>query len=89
MKNKAVFFSTDALIALIVILLSIIVIYPIVTSNNYKQYTQGDVIKVLSNLKIGEIDNGYVKSLIASREIKNLNQSVLEQIGEFYVSDME
>lgn len=86
--KKAVFFSLDALIALMIILLSVIVIYPIVKYSQKESYIPEDIISSLSALKIGEMaeNNLYVKNLRDSGEIADLNKSVLEQIGEFYIS---
>ncbi|MFA5174474.1 MAG: vWA domain-containing protein [Candidatus Pacearchaeota archaeon] len=89
MNKKGVFFSTDALIALIIILMSIVVAYPIIKYSTYETSIQSDVMNVLSVLKIGEIDNVYVQGLISNGNISNLNNTVLEQIGEFYVTDEE
>ncbi len=87
MNKKAVFFSTDALVALIVILLSILVIFPAIRYSKYESEVQGDVLKVLSTLKIGEVDDPYAESLRAGGNITDLNKTILEQIGEFYVID--
>ncbi len=86
--RKAVFFSLDALIALSIILLIILIAYPIIKITRQETEVHYDVIKTLSSLKIGEIDNAYVKSLILAGEINNTNRSLLEQIGEFYVTDI-
>lgn len=86
-NKKAVFFSTDALIALFIIFLTILIIYPAVKYAKHETAIQEDVLKVFSSLKIGEIDNSYAQSLISEGKITDLNNSVLEQIGEFYVTD--
>lgn len=85
MKNKTgFFFSMDALIALMVIVIIILAVYlPIKTQ--YSPVTlHEDTLKILSTLKVGEIDSDYVRSLILSGKISDLNNSILEQIGEFY-----
>ncbi|MBS3085590.1 VWA domain-containing protein [Candidatus Pacearchaeota archaeon] len=85
MKNhKAYFYSLDALIALIVILGVVLVIKPSVIIKAPQMNLQEDLLNVLSSLKVGEIDNPYVQNLVSTGEIVDLNQSVLEQIGEFY-----
>ncbi len=88
MIKKGVFFSTDALIALVIIFISILVIYPIITHNKPSDPLQGDILKALSTLKIGEVNNPYVQDLINQDLIKDLNKSILEQIGEFYVDNI-
>jgi len=83
-KNKrGVFFSTDALIALVIILLTIIVVFPLVKTSRQESEVHRDILKVLSSLKIGEIDDSYVEALINDGKINDLNKTVLEQIGDF------
>jgi cysteine-rich repeat protein len=89
MNIRGVFFSTDALIALIIILLTATIAIPIIRYSNYNTTIQSDIMNVLSTLKIGEINNNYVKGLIIQGNITDLNKSVLEQIGEFYSRDPE
>ena len=86
-EKKGIIFSTDALIALIIIFLTVLVVYPMMKYSKHQVNIESDVIKVYSTLKIGEIDNFYVKTLISQKEIKDLNKSILEQIGEFYVTN--
>lgn len=85
-NKKAIFFSLDALIALIIILLSITVIYPIIRYSQKESYIPEDIILSLSALKIGEMNNIKVDGWIDDGNITDLNKSVLEQIGEFYVN---
>src|SRR3989304_8316611 len=85
-NRKAYFFSLDALIALIIILGVVLFIKPSSTQVTTEVNIQKDLLSVLSSLKIGEINNSYVQELIANNTITNLNQSVLEQIGEFYAN---
>ncbi len=89
MNKKAIFFTIDALIALIIILFAVLVIYPAIKPRLYESSLSGDIIKVLSSLKIGEINNSYVQqTLIPSGRIADLNKTILEQIGEFYVTNI-
>ncbi len=86
--KKAIFFSTDALIALLIIFLSILIIYPIIKYSDYKTNLNEDVLTVLSSLKVGEVNNSYIQNLISLKEITDLNKSILEQIGDFYVTNL-
>ena len=79
-NKKGVFFSTDALIALIIIFLSIIVLVPFVKYAHRDSFVQSDVRDVLTSLKIGELNSSYVTT--------DPNKSVLEQIGEFYITNL-
>ena len=87
MKKNGVFFSTDALIALIVIFIVILAVYPLAKNKRDYSEASSDILKVLSSLKMGEIDNAYAKELISQGKISDLNKSVLEQIGDFYVNE--
>ena len=87
MRKKAVFFSADALIALIVIFTVVLAVYPLAKNKREYSDASSDILKVLSSLKMGEIDNSYARDLISQGKIGDLNKSVLEQIGDFYVND--
>jgi len=87
MKKRAVFFSIDALIALIVIFLTILAVYPTMRYAKQESVLEEDILKVLSSLKAGEINNSDFQVSIANGNIKDLNKSILEQIGEFYITN--
>jgi hypothetical protein len=93
MNKKAAFFSADALIALVIIFMTLAVVYPTIRYSNYETPIQSDVTNVLSTLKIGEINkscvNDPINGLIAKGNITDLNKTLLEQIGEFYVKDSD
>ena len=84
-KKKGVFFSIDAMIALGIILMSVLIIYPVLNSTTKESYVQSDLILVLSDLTIGEMNNSYATTLINSGLVKEPNKPVLEQLAEFYV----
>lgn len=87
MKNKGFFFTMDSILAggiiLVVILLS---------SSSYvnKQpsvhlnYLSQDLVRTLSAITVEEIDNEYLNARIASGDITNPDNTVLEQISEFW-----
>jgi hypothetical protein len=88
MKNKrGVFFSTDAMVAMLIILFVLIIAFPLRGGNRYETEVHQDILNSLSILKVGESSDSYVLSLIASGDITDLDKSLLEQIGEFYVID--
>ncbi|MEK6844459.1 MAG: hypothetical protein AABX83_03475 [Nanoarchaeota archaeon] len=84
-SRQGVFFSIDALIALGIIISVIIILYPSTKDTKIESNLHYDVISSLSSLKIGEVDNSYINSLISQGYINDTNKSVLEQIGEFSV----
>lgn len=87
-NKKSVFFSLDALIAVIIILMTILMVYPVIKFQINKSELSSDILHVFSELKIGEMNNSYVRLLISSGDITNLNNSIIEQVGEFYVKDI-
>jgi len=86
--KRGIFFSIDALIAVIIILIIIIVNFPSEKHNIKQTEIHRDLITTLSSLKIEELNNSYAKQLIAQGLINSTNKSVLEQIGEFYVNNI-
>jgi len=88
-SKKSVFFSIDALIALIIIFMTIIVAFPLINHYEHEDFIESDILVIFSSLKIGEVDNGFVKGLIAEGKISNLNNSIIESIGELYIKDIE
>ncbi len=86
--KNGVFFTIDAIMGATLLIVGIILLDSFyVADREYTNldYCAHDIINVLSVLKIGEINNTYVKELIASGEITNQEKSVLEQIGEFCI----
>ena len=88
LKNKkAYFFSVDALIALLLILGVVIFIKPSTSQISEEVNIHEDLLSVLSSVKIGDLEGTAgtrVKNWIAGGVINNTEQSVLEQISEFY-----
>lgn len=85
--KKGVYFSLDALIAISIIFVFMLIAIPAIFNLKEESKLHYDVISSLSALKIGEINNSYVKSLIQSGVITDTSKTVLEQIGEFYSYD--
>ncbi|KYK27086.1 hypothetical protein AYK26_00100 [Euryarchaeota archaeon SM23-78] len=86
-KRGAYFFVIDALIAGSVIFLSLILIFtthtmvpdPTPTLRMVEDYTD-----FLITTKVREFQGPYVKSLTEDRNITNLDNTLLEQLTEFY-----
>ena len=87
-KSKhGVFFSIDALIALTIIFFVVLLAYPKIEESRRETKIQEDIIVTLSTLKAGEIQDTYMSSLIAQGLVTDMNKSVLEILGEFYVTN--
>ncbi|NOZ80700.1 MAG: hypothetical protein GXP63_03420 [DPANN group archaeon] len=86
-------FIVDAVLASLVVILGIILIRAYDASSpdiRVMDYTSQDLVKVLANLKVREYANPYVISLINQSKIRYVNNSLLEQIGEFWAGgDMD
>ncbi len=85
--RKAVFFSTDALVALLLVFLVVLIAIPFTKQSKSESKIEQDLITTLSSLKVGEIDNVYVQDLITQGIITNTDNTLLEQLGEFYVTN--
>ncbi len=87
MTNKrGYYYSTDALIAVVVIFLVIFALKPLGEKREIQVNVQEDLISVLSNLKMGEVNDSYFQELISSGEASE-NITILEQIVELYAKD--
>ena len=87
--RKGVFFTIDSILAAGIILAVIIFtsqIYVKEVPSFHLNYLSQDLIRTLSAITVKEMDNGYLNSLIADGTIENTNNTILEQIGEFWAS---
>ena len=93
MKKRGVFFTVDAVLATSIIVLTILAassFYVNEIKTETANYLSNDLIRVFTNLKISEVVNSYIEELIAEGNITRLNNTILEQIGEFWSeSNME
>lgn len=88
--RKAVFFTIDSLLASGVIILMILLISEFYSNKEPSinvNYASQDLIRVFSTMRVEEVQNDYVKSLVAAGEITNINNTILEQIGDFWAQD--
>src|SRR3989344_1220208 len=89
MKSKrGVFFSIDALIAVGILVLVILIAYPVLKVTKNDSEINKDVLISLSNIKVIEVNDSYIQTLSKNGVINDSNKSVLEQIGEFYVTNI-
>jgi len=88
--KKAVFFTIDALLASGIIIVAVLLV-----ANFYSEeqqtinvnYASQDLVRVFSTMTVDEVNNDYAKALISNGEITNTNNTVLEQIGDFWAND--
>ena len=80
------FFSIDALLALTIILIIVLIAFPLTKTNKYETPISRDILLSLSSIKIGEISEPLIQSLIASGTL-DANKTALEQIGVLTITD--
>ncbi len=80
MEKRGIFFSIDALLSFTIILAIILLVVPIMNINRYESQVSKDILLSLSSIKIGEINDAYVQSLI-SANILDANKTAIDQIG--------
>lgn len=88
--KKGVFFTIDALLASGIIIISIVLISNFYYSEQQAtnvNYASKDIVNVFSAMTVDGVDNEYVKSLIASGLITDTNNTLIEQIGDFWAND--
>lgn len=88
--KKGFLFTIDSIIGASIIITGILLInsfYIVEPSYTSLDYASHDLISALSRLKISEVNNPYVDELISNGEITNTDNSILEQIGEFWALD--
>ena len=90
MKKKALFFTTDALIAALIMIAGLLLMtstyvsdQPRTTINHLSQ----DLLNVMGELTVIEANNSFIGALIDNGTIKNTNNSLLVQLGEFWADD--
>lgn len=86
MKKSGIFFSVDALISFTIILMVVLLAFPLIKINKSESPIAGDILLTLSSLKVGELSNVYVQSLVLNGTLY-ANKTVLEQIGILSITD--
>ncbi len=87
MEKKGYFFTLDAFIAASIFAIGLIVIF---SSQVYSKETAQEIIladsamKALGYTQVDEVDSGYIHGMIEDSSITNLDNTLLEQAGEFY-----
>ncbi len=88
--RKGYFFTLDAFIAMGIIVAGLVFV---LTAYSYRPVTSqatvlgSDLMLSLANTKVTEINNDYVRNLTLNGTITNSDNSLLQQVGEFYVNN--
>ncbi|MFH0874538.1 MAG: vWA domain-containing protein [archaeon] len=89
--KKSIFFTIDGIFASILLASSLLLVFSYYIesgdTNNAMNYISEDIISCLSSIRVSELNDSYVSYLISNGNITNPNSTIIEQIGEFYVSN--
>jgi hypothetical protein len=88
--RKAQYFSVDAIISTVVMLLGLLLALSIHVKEpeaaSVEQYSQ-DVMNIISSVKLSEINSSYITELYNSGQIDDLNRTLLEEAGFFWAAN--
>ncbi len=87
MEKRGIFFSTDAIVAVTIILAVLLIAYPQIKTVQKQSDLPQDILKSLSSLKVKEIQNSQVQSWIA-QGIVDPEKYILDQIGIFVLTNI-
>lgn len=88
--KKSVFFTIDSLLAAGIVITAVLLVsnfYSVEQEKTNINYASNDLVRVFSIMTVGESGNSYVKNLTLSGKITNLNNTLIEQIGDFWAED--
>ncbi|MBW2997744.1 hypothetical protein KY349_05380, partial [Candidatus Woesearchaeota archaeon] len=87
---RALFVTIDALIAALIIISGLLLITSSYVSEQPKTMINTmsqDMLNLLSELHVYEMNNSFIQELVNNRSIKDVNNTLLQQIGEFWAND--
>ncbi len=87
MGKRAIYFTVDAMIAVSILFITLLLItsLKVVEKGNVEaSIASSDVVRVFTMAKVGEVQNAYVQQLIIDGTIKKSNNTIFEQLGEFW-----
>ncbi|NQU98677.1 VWA domain-containing protein [Candidatus Woesearchaeota archaeon] len=86
-NKKGIYFTLDAFFSTMLLLIGIILITKFTfqeISTEQMDMVSKDLLVALGEIKVGEINNPWVESLINNSVIVNPNSTVIEQVGTFW-----
>ena len=90
LNKRGMYFTVDSIIAVSIIFLTLYLVtssYQEERQENPTYQKASDLVKVLSSTEVSELNNTYVKALIANGTITRVNNTLLEQMGEFWANN--
>jgi len=88
-RSKGFIFTMDALIGVSILVLTMVLLFQLHTTPSHTEQTRffvRDTINTLASIKVSESNNPYVLDLMSAGLISNPNNTILEQIGEFWAN---
>ena len=88
--KKGFLFTLDAIFAILILVGTIILmnsLYIWEPPVSKVSQTSQDILYLFSTIQVNELDNPYIKTLIRDDKIKIETNTILKQIGEFWVLD--
>lgn len=88
--KRALFFTIDALIAAMIMIAGLLLITSSYTSDQPRtaiNHLSQDLLNVMGELRVYEVNNSFVQELVSNGSIKNVNNTLLMQLGEFWAAD--
>jgi len=88
--KKGFLFTTDALLASILLIAGLLLISKFLVKEHPREsmeYLSSDVLFVLSNLKMSDVDSGFVISQLSGSAFTDMDLSVLEQLGTYWAAN--
>jgi hypothetical protein len=86
--KKAIFYTMDALLASMLLIGAVLLIYSTYEQNSsgveQKIFLTQDILTVFSGITLSEINNSFITQEFDNGNITNLNNTLLEQIGEYW-----
>ena len=89
-QKRGIFFTIDAIIAAGIILIIILYLsqaYIREPRHQYLSYVSQDTVETLGSITLESFNNEYTQTLIDQGVITRPNNTILEQIGEFWAED--
>ncbi len=90
LTKKGIFFTIDALIAAMILISGII----LMTSSHITEqprtvinHLSHDLLNLLAELQVWEVNNSFIWSLYENGSITNLNNTIIQQTGEFWAKE--
>ena len=87
--TKGLFFTLDGIFAAALLVTAVLIIPGFIASSTPIIRTTllaNDATNVLAELNVSEVNNAYIQTLISNGTISNPDQSVLEQLAEFWAN---